>query len=76
MGGEGLKEIIKAIGKLTDAVKKSNSNDFIKLLEMKFKIIEMKADHYNWSCHVPQETKDQLEQMLLKIDKQLKEQDS
>jgi len=45
----------------------------INLLNMKFKIIEMKADHYNWSCHVPQETKDQLEEMLVSIEKQLKE---
>ena len=45
----------------------------INLLNMKFKIIVMKADHYNWSCHVPQETKDQLEEMLVSIEKQLKE---
>jgi len=75
MGGDHLSQIIKAIDRLTDAVKKSSNTDFIKLLEMKFKIIEMKSDHYNWSCHTPQETKDQLEGMLLKIDEQLKEKD-
>jgi len=72
MGGEGLNKIIKAIDRLTDAVKESSNTDFIKLLEMKFKIIEMKSDHYNWSCHIPQETKDQLEEMLLKIEDALK----
>ena len=73
MGGEHLNLIIKAIDRLTNAVKESNKTDFIKLLEMKFKIIEMKSDHYNWSCHTPQEMKDQLEEMLLEIDEQLKE---
>ncbi len=74
MGGEHVDRIIKAIDKLTDAVKESKNNDFIKLLEMKFKIIEMKADHYNWCSHTPQEAKDQLEEMLIKINEQLKEQ--
>lgn len=43
----------------------------LNLLNMKFKILEMKADHYNWSCHVPQELKDQIEEVLIEINSEL-----
>jgi hypothetical protein len=38
---------------------------------MKLKIIEMKADHYNWSCNVPEDIKNEFEAMLKEIDHQL-----
>ena len=73
MTSQNVEKIVNAIDRLTEVVKQSNKSDMTKLLEMKFKILEMQSDHYNWSCHVPQETKDQLEAMLVTIDKQLKE---
>ncbi len=40
----------------------------VQLLLAKIEILKLKADDYNWQCHVPENVKKQLEETLLKID--------
>lgn len=42
------------------------------LILAKVEILKLKADDYNWQCHVPKEVKDQLEKILSEIDELLK----
>ena len=44
----------------------------IELLKMKLEILKLKADDYQWACHVDKETKASLESMLVEIDNTLK----
>jgi hypothetical protein len=38
---------------------------------MKLDILKLKANHYEWSCHVPEDVRKELEEMLSKINSAL-----
>ena len=44
----------------------------VDLTRAKVDILKLKADDYNWQCHIDTETKEQLLNTLEEIDKQLK----
>lgn len=39
----------------------------IQLVLARVEILKLKADHHNWSCYVPQDVKDQVEETLTEI---------
>lgn len=45
----------------------------IELLKIKIEILKLKADSYDWVCHVPDNVKNQLNEMLEQINEELSE---
>lgn len=45
--------------------------EILTLMKMKLDILKLKADDYTWACHTPQDVKDELERMLVRINKEL-----
>ena len=45
----------------------------IDLIKSKVEILKLKADDYNWCCHVPKDVKEELDKTLTKIDRYLSE---
>lgn len=41
------------------------------LIKMKLEILKLKADDYNWQCHTPKDIQEELERMLVEINKAL-----
>jgi hypothetical protein len=46
-------------------------NNTIELIKMKVEILKLKANDYEWNCHVPADVKDELEQVLMQINNAL-----
>ena len=45
----------------------------IDLIKARVDILKLKADQYEWSCFIPDDVKDSLEETLIEIDEKLKE---
>lgn len=44
----------------------------IDLIKTKVEILKLKANDHDWCCYVPKEVKQQLEEVLIDIDEELK----
>jgi hypothetical protein len=50
---------------------KGMASTILELMRMKLEILKLKADDYNWQCHVPKDVRQELEQMLVTINRDL-----
>lgn len=44
---------------------------YMEYMKMKLEILKLKADDYNWACHIHDDTKKELEGMLAEINEKL-----
>jgi len=42
------------------------------LIKCKLEILKLKADKYNWQCHIPDDIKQELEELLVTINRELR----
>ena len=46
------------------------NHERLEILKMKLEILKLKADDYNWQCHIPKDVKAGLEKILKEIEEQ------